>query len=67
MLAQRSEDYAFKVLDPVVVPEQPVRPRRKLLLALGVAAGLFLWAVGLVLAQVVSSLLEEHRRRTRIT
>lgn len=65
MLAQRSEDYAFKVLDPVVVPEQPVRPRRKLLLALGVAAGLFLWAVGLVLAQVVSSLLQEHRRRTR--
>jgi uncharacterized protein involved in exopolysaccharide biosynthesis len=63
MLAQRSDDYAFKVVDPAVVPEKRVRPRRVLLLALGIAGGLFLWAVALVISHVVSGLVREHRRR----
>jgi uncharacterized protein involved in exopolysaccharide biosynthesis len=67
MLAQRSEDYAFKVLDPAVVPERRVRPRRTLLLALGITVGLFMWAIGLVFSQIVSGLLEEHRRRGSAT
>jgi uncharacterized protein involved in exopolysaccharide biosynthesis len=46
MLANVQEDYAFRVLDPAVPPEQDefVKPNRPLLAALGLAAGLALAA-----------------------
>jgi len=42
MLANVREDYAFKVIDPAVVPDRddPVRPRPLLLLPVGLTAGL---------------------------
>jgi hypothetical protein len=44
MLANVREDYAFKVIDPAIQPDsdEPVRPRRLLLLALGLAGGFLL-------------------------
>lgn len=66
MLAQRSEDYAFKVLDPPVVPEKRVRPIRTLLLALGIAVGIFVWVIVLVVTRIISGLIQEHRRRSRL-
>jgi uncharacterized protein involved in exopolysaccharide biosynthesis len=62
MLAQRSEDYAFKVLDPPVVPEEKAWPRRALILALGLTVGIFIWAIALTLSEIGSHLLAEHRR-----
>ncbi len=66
MLAQRSEDYAFKVLDPAVVPEKRVWPRRGLLIALGLTGGLFAWVIVLALVQIGAGLREEHQRRLGI-
>ncbi len=63
MLAQRSEDYAFKVLDPAVVPESRVWPRRGLMIALGFTAGLFAWVIVLASVQIAAGLREEHQRR----
>ena len=42
MLANASEDYAFKVIDPAVIPEQRSRPKRKqIILASGMLGGFF--------------------------
>ena len=42
MLANVREDYAFKVIDPAIVPDldDPIRPRPLLLIALGATGGL---------------------------
>jgi LPS O-antigen subunit length determinant protein (WzzB/FepE family) len=55
MLASVRDEYAFKVIDPPVVPDPDdfVKPNRELLLALGVVGGGFL---GLLLAWVRSSM-----------
>jgi uncharacterized protein involved in exopolysaccharide biosynthesis len=42
MLARGSDEYAFKVLDPAVVPEQASSPVKKLWALAGLAIGLFL-------------------------
>lgn len=44
MLANVREDYAFKVIDPAIVPDldDPIRPRPLLLVALGATGGLLL-------------------------
>lgn len=42
MLAQSSGDYAFKVIDPAVAPQERVRPKRGLILALAFLAGLMM-------------------------
>ena len=42
MLAQSSGDYAFKVIDPAVAPEEKIRPQRGLIAALAFIAGLML-------------------------
>ncbi|MDP3293323.1 MAG: Wzz/FepE/Etk N-terminal domain-containing protein [Nevskia sp.] len=47
MIANGSDEYAFRVVDPARVPEQRVSPKRLLIIAVGVFAGLIL---GLVLA-----------------
>ena len=42
MLANVREEYAFKVIDPAVIPEMKVKPKRKNILILGIILGTFL-------------------------
>lgn len=42
MLANASEEYAFKIIDPPVVPEEVESPKRLRIAAVGVLAGLFM-------------------------
>jgi uncharacterized protein involved in exopolysaccharide biosynthesis len=42
MLANVREEYAFKIIDPAVIPEMKVRPKRKNLLLLGTILGIVL-------------------------
>ena len=42
MFANVNKEYAFKVIDPALVPEQAVKPKRKLILVLGVMLGFML-------------------------
>lgn len=42
MLASSRQDYAFLVVDPAVVPENRIAPRRALIVALGFALGVLL-------------------------
>lgn len=46
-LANARDEYAFRVIDPAVAPERRVRPKRLLIVALGVVFGLLL-AIGTV-------------------
>ena len=39
MLAQGNDEYAFKVIDPPVVPQEHVRPKRVLIIGVGVVSG----------------------------
>lgn len=39
MLANVREQYAFKVIDPAVVPEEPIKPKRSLIAVLGFLLG----------------------------
>jgi uncharacterized protein involved in exopolysaccharide biosynthesis len=43
MMASGSKDYAFRVVDPAVIPEHKVFPRRSLFLVFGVITGCFSW------------------------
>lgn len=51
MLAQGSDDYAFKIIDPPTVPEEPISPRRTLITALGAFGGLLIAAALVLLAR----------------
>jgi uncharacterized protein involved in exopolysaccharide biosynthesis len=42
MLAKGNREYAFKVVDPAVIPEKKSWPRRTLIVLLGAMAGLML-------------------------
>lgn len=53
MLANVRDQFAFKVIDPAVVPEERSKPDRKFILALGTACGFML---GVVLAFTTSAL-----------
>lgn len=44
-VAHAREEYAFRIIDPAVAPEKMVRPKRALLIALGIVAGLILGIV----------------------
>ncbi len=57
MLAQGSEEYAFRVIDPAVVPEEKIWPKRMLLVILGILSGLFLG----VFSALVAATLEARR------
>lgn len=48
MVAKGNDQYAFKVIDPAVVPEKKVWPKRGLILVLGFMAGLFFSTVGVL-------------------
>jgi uncharacterized protein involved in exopolysaccharide biosynthesis len=39
ILARGSEEFAFKVVDPAIVPKKPFKPRRKVMLFLGILLG----------------------------
>jgi uncharacterized protein involved in exopolysaccharide biosynthesis len=41
-LAKANEDYALKIVDPAVIPDESVRPNRRVMVALGFMAGLLL-------------------------
>ena len=49
MLARGDEEYAFKVIDPAVVPESASFPQTNLWILAGVAAGLLLSITGLLI------------------
>lgn len=48
MVAKGNDQYAFKVIDPAVVPEKKVWPKRALILVLGFMGGLFFAIVGVL-------------------
>jgi len=48
MVAKGNDQYAFKVIDPAVVPEKKVWPKRGLILVLGFFAGFFLSVVAVL-------------------
>ena len=58
MLANVREEYSFKVIDPAVVPEEPVRPKR----ILSVVLGIFLGAVIGIFVTVFWLLILEQSR-----
>ena len=58
MLANVTDEFAFKILDPAVVPEQKIKPKRKQMVMIGGSLGLFL---GIGLAFVVNYIQELKR------
>lgn len=54
MLANAKTEYAFSVIDPAVAPEKRHRPRRTLLVIVGVAAGFVLGALTAVIRASLS-------------
>lgn len=42
MLADVRDEYAFRVIDPAVIPDQKISPRRSLILIIGMLAGVFI-------------------------
>lgn len=50
-VANSREDYAFRVIDPAVAPERPVRPRRVVITVAGFAVGVFVAVVFVLLRQ----------------
>ena len=42
MLANVRSEYAFKVIDPAVVPERKIKPKRSLIVILGFVIGFFM-------------------------
>ncbi len=53
MLANVRDQFAFKVIDPAVVPEKRAKPNRKLIVGVGIMLGL---AGGILLAFLVSAI-----------
>jgi len=56
MLANVNEDYAFEVIDPATVSKVPEKPKRKLIVALGVVCGGFLGIFAVFFAQFMRKL-----------
>ena len=54
MVAQGSQDYAFKVIDPAVAPERKAKPRRSLIVGVGIVLGLMLSGIYAVAKSVIS-------------
>ncbi len=52
MVAQAREEFAFKVIDPAVPPEEKSKPRRVLITFAGFAVGIFLSALGSIVLSV---------------
>jgi uncharacterized protein involved in exopolysaccharide biosynthesis len=68
ILANINEEYAFRVIDPAVAPDEPFRPRIVAMVVVGMVAGLVLGVIAALLlhglrAGRVSSLGESHDSR----
>lgn len=55
MIASTREEYAFKVIDPAVPPEKRVRPKRLLIIGIGVFLGLLVSALVLSIRRTAKS------------
>ncbi len=55
MLANSSSEYAFEVIDPAYIPEDRIKPKRALIVVLGVMLGLFFSLTFLVLQEAWSN------------
>ena len=64
MLANVNEDFALEVIDPAVVPEQREKPKRKLIVALGVVCGGFLGIFTVFFFQFLKKLKSSNRKNT---
>jgi len=62
MLARSRRDYAFFVVDPAVVPENRIAPRRTLIVGLGLALGVLLGTLTAFARDFVSGGRFRHRR-----
>ena len=61
ILANITKEYAFRVIDPAVVPERPFKPKKVLTVLLGIASGA---ALGVILAMILNAV--RTRRNTDI-
>lgn len=52
MLANVGDEYAFKVIDPAVVPEDRIKPNRRLIVSLGMVIGVML---GVIIAFILNA------------
>jgi len=55
MLANASDEYAFKVIDEAVAPEERIKPNRRKLVILGFFGGIFLGVVLALIAYFIKS------------
>jgi uncharacterized protein involved in exopolysaccharide biosynthesis len=53
MFANARPDYALRVIDPAVAAESRIRPKRKLIVATGIALGLFLACLFVIIRDLV--------------
>jgi uncharacterized protein involved in exopolysaccharide biosynthesis len=65
MLANVNEDFALEVIDPAVVPEQREKPKRKLIVALGVVCGGFLGIIAVFFLQFLKKLKNSDKENTQ--
>ena len=56
MLANVNEDFALEVIDPAVAPEIPEKPKRKLIIALGIVCGVFIGIFAVFFCQLLQKL-----------
>jgi len=59
ILANITREYAFRVIDPAVVPEEPFKPTMALMVVLGIVSGAVL---GFILAVIFSSVRAQRER-----
>ncbi|MXR37637.1 hypothetical protein GQF02_11705 [Neisseriaceae bacterium B2N2-7] len=62
MLAEVQQEYAFKTIDPAVVPEEKLKPKRALIVALGTLTG---GSIGILLVLVRSLLRSRKASETK--
>ena len=65
MLANVNEDFALEVIDPAVVPEHREKPKRKLIVALGVVCGVFLGIFAVFIFQFLKKLKSSDKENTQ--
>ncbi|MBE0459369.1 MAG: Wzz/FepE/Etk N-terminal domain-containing protein [Pseudoalteromonas prydzensis] len=58
MLAETRDEYVFKVIDPPLVADIKFKPKRSLIVVLGVFTGVFLAIIGVILRRLFKD--EEH-------
>ncbi|HHH44109.1 MAG TPA: hypothetical protein ENK49_08225 [Gammaproteobacteria bacterium] len=64
ILANITEEYAFRVIDPAVVPEEPFKPDMVLMVVSGALSGAVL---GIIFAMIIGSVLIRRRQTTCVS